>query len=55
MMKKVYMKPKIDIVEMEPCEMLTMSLNIDSESKGDYSEDFATKRRKWGNLWEEEK
>ena len=55
MVKKVYIRPQINSVEIEPCRMLAMSLNIDSESKGDYSEDFATKRREWGNLWEENK
>lgn len=39
---------------MEVIQMFATSLPIDSESKGDYSEDFATKRREWGNLWRED-
>ena len=51
MVKKVYIKPQIDSINIEPCRMLAMSLPINSDSKGDYEEDFATKRREWGNLW----
>lgn len=54
MTRKRYIMPEIEEIEIAVCEMLASSMNIDSESKGDYEEDFAGRRRgTWGNLWDE--
>lgn len=54
-MKKKYIKPESEVIELETSGMLAMSFSIDSESKGDYGTDFAGRHRGvWGNLWEKE-
>ena len=52
-MKKQYIMPKIEEIEIDVCEMLALSMQINTES-GYYEEDFARARRgTWGNLWDE--
>lgn len=53
-MRKTYEKPEISVVEVTICSVLSTSFNIDSNSRGDFREDFARKHRgTWGDLWEE--
>lgn len=54
MMKEEYVKPTMDIMEIESTSMLASSgLDIDRGSQGDFTEDFAPEKRgTWGNLWE---
>ena len=55
-MKKLYQKPEISIVELDACYMLVSSVIIDSDSKGDFTEDFVIAHRGrgvWGDLWKE--
>ena len=51
-MKKQYTTPTMLVVDMEATRMIATSFPINSDLKGDYSEDFAISRRKtWGDLW----
>ena len=55
MMKKKYIKPKIEIENLQPEAMLAVSnegMGSNETPGGD--EDFNTNRRRgvWGNLWE---
>ena len=53
-MKKIYEKPKMEVIEIDICTMFATSCYIDENSPGDFKEDFNNKRRRgtWGNLWE---
>jgi hypothetical protein len=53
-MRKPYEKPEIVVVEMDTCYMSSSSFVMDSDSKGDFDEDFVRDYRRrgtWGNLW----
>lgn len=54
-MKKKYVTPEINIVEVAACSMLSTSMTIVSDSQGDFRVDFVERRRRqrgvWGNLW----
>ena len=54
-MKTQYEKPTINVLDIAPCIPLAASgLDIDADSKGDFSEDFGRGHRgTWGNLWDE--
>lgn len=54
-MKTQYEKPTINVLDIAPCIPLAASgLDIDADSKGDFSEDFGRGHRgAWGNLWDE--
>ena len=56
-MREPYKKPEIYVVEIGMCTILAQSrLTINSDSKGDFDEDFVRGHRgrgTWGNLWEE--
>ena len=43
----------MDVIEIDICQIIATSLNIDSGFQGDYDEDFVKEHRgTWGNLWE---
>ena len=53
-MKEHYVKPMINVVEIDVCFMQSTSWLIDSDSQGNFREDFVRKRRRrgvWGDLW----
>lgn len=53
-MRKPYVKPMIDVIEIDCCVMLSASVVADTQSQGDFKADFVgEKRGTWGNLWEE--
>ena len=53
-MRKPYVKPMIDVIEIDCCMMLSASVVFDTQSQGDFKADFVRgKRGTWGNLWEE--
>lgn len=54
-MRKPYVKPMIDVIEIDCCMMLSASVMVDTQSQGDFKADFVKgkKRGTWGNLWEE--
>ena len=55
MKKKKYVKPEISIVEIFACSMLSTSLEVDTNSQGDFKEDFVRGHRgRWGDLWDNE-
>lgn len=55
--KMVYVRPEIEVIEIELTHLLAISneLGIYSEHQGDESADFGRKRDNsrgvWGNLW----
>lgn len=55
---KPYIKPKMYVVEVETTSIVATSTIIDTDSKGDFDEDFVGGHRgrgSWGNLWEKKK
>ena len=53
--EKNIMKPEISIVEILSCSMLSTSVEVDTNSQGDFKEDFVRGHRgRWGNLWDNE-
>lgn len=52
-MKKQYIRPEMMIIEIAPCCMLSTSVDIYTESQGDFKKDFVRGHRgTWGNLWD---
>lgn len=53
-MKKKYESPQITVMDMIPYTFLSTSgFDIESDSQGDFEEDFAKGYRGvWGNLWD---
>ena len=53
-MKRLYIKPEIDVIDCAPCIPMATSVVFDDSSQGDFSEDFAKGHRgTWGDLWGE--
>lgn len=51
-MKRNYIAPEMEIVEIELETIVSMSVGINTEDQGDEKDDFAHQRRgTWGNLW----
>lgn len=53
-MKERYIKPMITVVEIAACFMQSTSCTIDSNSQGNFREDFVRRQRRrgvWGDLW----
>jgi len=51
-MKKTYIIPSIEVVNIEAVEMLAASIRIDREARGD--QQLGNERgedRQWGNIW----
>ena len=51
-MKKTYIIPSIEVVNIEAVEMIATSIAIDREARG--SEQLGNERgedRQWGNIW----
>lgn len=55
-MKKQYVQPKICEVDVAPCSFLASSFIVNTDSQGDFKEDFVRGHRAtWGDLWDIEK
>lgn len=55
-MKKQYVQPEICEVDVAPCTLLASSFIVNTDSQGDFKEDFVRSHRViWGDLWNIEK
>ena len=54
-MKKMYITPEMDVVEIEAAEMLAVSSvgYTDKEASNDYEALTNDRRGNWGDLWRE--
>lgn len=53
-MKKTYIQPEIEVIQLDVVEMIAISIPIEEEKPADGSDGLTNKRRgKWGNLWAE--
>ena len=51
-MKKTYIAPSIEVVNIEAVEMIATSIAIDREGKGrDQLGNNRDDERQWGNIW----
>ena len=50
-MKKLYISPNVQVVNIAPQYMIAESMNVDDTTTKDFGESLA---RQGGNLWEEE-
>ena len=53
--KKVYIAPQMEVVDIEPAQILAASDRIPVEDEWVESASNEKHRGKWGNLWYEEK
>lgn len=50
-MMKIYVQPKMCVIDIAPCTLLAGSFSV-NDSQGDFKEDFVRGHRAiWGDLW----
>ena len=51
-MKKTYIQPEIEVIQLDAVEMIAISIPKEDETPADDSDGLAPGRRgTWGNLW----
>lgn len=52
MEKKIYIKPEIEVVEIESVEVIATSIPlVEEDGTEQLTNEYRPRRGKWGNLW----
>ena len=52
-MKKTYIAPSVEVINIEAVEMLAASIQVDRNQKGSQQLGNERGEREWGNIWNE--